>query len=620
VNPRPPAQPEDYGNPWPLRLFLLGVTGVFLLAFSLLALAAWYQFMTQDQIYPGIAPIYGVEVSGMTQAEALAALSAQPVYSDQASFTFTYGDQSWTYTGEELGLAFDVNATVAQAYQVGRTEGPAQNLMRQWQIWQEGHQVAPVITYDRTQAEARLQELAQNYINRGVQEATLSIQNGEVVVTSGQAGMTVNLPATLAALESEITALRSGSVIPLMVEESQPAILDATEAADLARTALDARGVTFFIPAESGADQGPWTAQPASIENMLRVERVQNDDGTAVYEVYVTLDQARDFLTGLSETLTRPAQDARFIFNDQTRGLDVIQSSVNGRRLNVEATLAQFSDAVFNPDERTVPLVFDELIPQVNNNVSAGELGITQLIGEATTYYLGSPASRRANIQVAAAKFHGIVIPPNGVFSFNEWLGEVELGEGYEEALIIVGGQTIEGVGGGICQVTTTIFQAAFYAGFPILERYPHGYRVGYYETGEGPGMDATVYSPIVDFRFKNDTPHHLLIETYVKPGSNSMTVRFYSTSMNRRVVKEGPILKNETAAPPPIYRADPSIPAGQIQQVDYAVSGVEVFVYRTIYQDDKLIVDKEQFYSNYIPWSAQYLVAPGDSRLQSNN
>ncbi|NJL94613.1 MAG: hypothetical protein HC915_13255 [Anaerolineae bacterium] len=297
--------------------------------------------------------------------------------------------------------------------------------------------------------------------------------------------------------------------------------------------------MTFFIPSEAGVNAGPWTAQPESIENMLRIDRIDEADGTARYSVSVTTDQARSFLESLSADLSQEPENARFVFNDETRQLDVIQESVNGRRLNVEATLTQFSEAVFSTDSRDIPLIFNEVVPTINSQATAAELGITEQIVEATTYYLGSTAERRANIQVAASRYHGLVIAPGQEFSFNEWLGDVSVEEGFEAALIIVGNQTITGVGGGVCQVTTTVFQAAFYAGFPIIERYPHAYRVGYYETGEGPGMDATVYSPIVDFRFLNDTPYHLLLETYVRPGSSTITFKLYSTSMNRRVEKK---------------------------------------------------------------------------------
>lgn len=608
-------EPERF-NPWVLRLLLLGITGFMLLIFAMMTALAGYQFMVQDQIYPGIAPIYGVDISGMTQQEAMHALSQQFSYGEDAKFVFQYGDQQWEFTATELGVTFDVQATVDAAYAVGRSGNWAANLVNQWEIYQDGYPVAPVIEYDQTQAQNQLNTIAESFINRPLVDATLTLTGGQVQTTQSQSGLRVDVPATLSLLQQEIIALNTYSTIQLIVEESQPAVVSAEEAAAELRTALDQRGVTFYIPAEQGANAGPWTAQPASIENMLRIERLDNGDGTASYDVSVTLDQAREFLVGLGDDLNQQPKNARFIFNDETRQLEAIESSVNGRRINVEATLANFPNAVFSDSERTVPIIFEEVVPTVNNNATAAELGIIEQIGEATTYYVGSSAARRANIQVAASRYHGLVIPPGGEFSYNEWLGDVSVESGFEQGLIIVGNQTITGVGGGVCQVTSTFFQAAFYAGFPILERYPHAYRVGYYETGEGPGMDATVYSPIVDFRFLNDTPHHLLIETYMYPATSSITVKFYSTSMGRRVVKEGPIIRNQQPAPAPIYRANPNLAPGSIQQVDYAVAGAEVFVYRTVYEGDRVIIDNEEFYSRYIPWSAQYEVAPGDPRI----
>jgi len=253
------------------------------------------------------------------------------------------------------------------------------------------------------------------------------------------------------------------------------------------------------------------------------------------------------------------------------------------------------------------------VLADVHDNVTAAELGITEEVVSATTYFIGSTAARRTNIQVAASRFHGVIIPPHTEFSFNEYLGDVSAETGFEEGLIIFGDQTITGVGGGVCQVSTTAFQAAFYAGFPILERYPHGYRVGYYETGEGPGLDATVYSPIVDFRFLNDTDYHLLIETYMGT-NNTLTFKYYSTSTGRSVTKEGPYVRNVRPAPAPIYRATPGVTG--TTQVDYAVSGAEVYVYRTVTDaNGNVLIDREEFFSNYIPWPAQYQVPPGDAR-----
>jgi vancomycin resistance protein YoaR len=129
--------------------------------------------------------------------------------------------------------------------------------------------------------------------------------------------------------------------------------------------------------------------------------------------------------------------------------------------------------------------------------------------------------------------------------------------------------------------------------------------------------MDATVYSPIVDFRFVNDTPYHLLIETYVNDGANQITWKFYSTSMGRTVEKDGPYVTNQKNPPPPIYRASADLAIGQARQVDYAVSGADVVVYRNVYdRDGNLIINHEAFTSHYMPWAAQFEVGPGDSRI----
>ncbi len=116
-----------------------------------------------------------------------------------------------------------------------------------------------------------------------------------------------------------------------------------------------------------------------------------------------------------------------------------------------------------------------------------------------------------------------------------EALGDVSLENGYAEALIIYNGRSITGVGGGVCQVSTTLFRTALYGGYPIVERHEHAYRVFYYEqnaTGHDSdlaGEDATVYVPLVDLKFTNDRPTWLLMETYFRQNTQSLEWKFYS-------------------------------------------------------------------------------------------
>ncbi|MBN1964469.1 MAG: VanW family protein, partial [Anaerolineae bacterium] len=604
-------------NPWVIRLPLLFVSGMVLLALVLIIMAAGYQFLHQNEIYPGVSTVLDVNLTGMTRQEAIAALSRQFVYDEQATFAFRYDSQVWEFTAGELGVSLDVEATVDAAFQAGREGGLIRNLIDQYDIWRNGYPVTPVIVYNQSEAERILGEIAASTINRPVMDAVLIIRDGQAIATPSEIGRSVDVQSTLSVLRSEILALNTHSVITLVVNESPPLIWEADSAAAQVNQVVSAP-VEFYIRPEDGAAPGPWTVSTESLLEMLVVEQAVRDDGTLGYNVQVDLDPAREFLAGLAPQLTTEPVNARFVFNDDTRQLEVLAGSVNGRSLDIERTVEGFEAAVFaaNPAERRVPLVFQELPAAISDRATAGQLGITELVVQKTTYYYGSTAARRRNIQVSASRFHGLVIPPGGEFSFNQWLGDVSAEEGYEAGLIIVGNQTIEGVGGGVCQVATTAFQTAFYGGYPILERVEHAYRVGYYEEGEGAGMDATVYSPIVDFRFVNDTPYHLLIETYVNSSNSTITWKFYSTSMNRRVVKEGPTIRNQTPALPAIYRANAALSPGQIRQVDYAVGGADVYVYRTVYEGDRIIIDREEFRSHYVPWRDQYEVAPGDPRI----
>jgi vancomycin resistance protein YoaR len=615
--PPPVSEYQPRLNPWAVRLTLLFFSGLILLFFVLMILISGYEFLHRDEIYPGVSTVLDVNLAGMSRQEAIAALSDRFTYADEATFAFRYGDQTWEFTARQLGVSLDREATVDAAYKAGRDGSRVENLLAQLDIRFKGYPVAPVITYDQASAERLLTDIANAYINRPVVDATLTIRDGKATALPSQIGRSVDIPASLSVLRKEIFALTTHSEITLVVNETPPTVWDATQAAERANLALVAP-VEFYVRPEDGTDSGPWVAQIQSLQDMLTVDLVNHDDGTADYEVNVDLDQPRAFLNDLAPDLAVQPENARFTFNDETRQLEVIQNSVSGRALDVESTVAQFEKVIFsqNPAERRVALVFQSVPPTVPDTATAVQLGITEKVVQKTTYFHGSTAARQRNIQVAASRFHGLVIAPGAIFSFNEWLGDVSPETGYEQGLIIVGNQTITGVGGGVCQVATTAFQTAFYGGYPILERVEHAYRVGYYEEGEGAGMDATVYAPIVDFRFKNDTPYYLLIETYVNLNNSSITWKFYSTSMNRRVVKDGPYIRNQTSAPPPIYHANPALSAGQIRQIDYAVSGADVYVYRTVYENDHVIIDHEEFHSHYVPWADQYEVAPGDPRI----
>jgi vancomycin resistance protein YoaR len=266
--------------------------------------------------------------------------------------------------------------------------------------------------------------------------------------------------------------------------------------------------------------------------------------------------------------------------------------------------------------EHQIPLVFDYTAPQVADTAKGKDLGITELVSSQTTYFYGSSKPRLQNIETAASKFHGLLVPPGADFSMAGAMGDVSLDNGYAEALIIFGDRTIQGVGGGVCQVSTTLFRTIFAGGYPITERHPHAYRVGYYEQtangnfdGELAGLDATVFVPVVDLRFTNDTPYWILMETYVK--GYSLTWKFYSTSDNRSVDWTTTSLQNVEDPPKPVYQENPDLADGEINQVDWEVAGGDVSIHRTVYRNGEVYLE-DDYNTHYVPWRAVYEYGPG--------
>jgi len=244
----------------------------------------------------------------------------------------------------------------------------------------------------------------------------------------------------------------------------------------------------------------------------------------------------------------------------------------------------------------------------------ANNLGIKELIGTGTSLFQHSIPGRIYNVELAASRVNGALVAPGEEFSFAKTVGDVSSFTGYQQAYVIQNGKTVLGDGGGVCQVSTTLFRAVLNAGLPIVERHAHAYRVGYYEEDSPPGIDATVYVPSVDFRFKNDTGHYILIQTAVDPSILRLTFYLYGQSDGRSVQMTTPTLSNLIPAPATIYTDDPTLPQGTLKQVDFAASGATAKFSRTVMKDGKVYIS-DSYTSVYQPWAAAYLRGTGPAQ-----
>jgi vancomycin resistance protein YoaR len=602
---------------WLIRLPILLLMAGMLLAIVFMLLVGAFRYRYLDLITPGVSA-FGVDLGGMSREEAIETLSQRFTYDQDTVFTFRDGNQTWELSAQALGLSFDVEATVDQALAQTQPDDHINGLLHQADVWRNGYAVTPIIHYDQSLAVNHLMRLAE-VINQPAQSASLHIdENFNVTTLPAQAGRILDIEASLNLLNNAILSLNGDAEIPLIVNETLPKVSSADHAISRIETALSSE-LSLTAVSETGEVLGPWTISPAQIASLLKVDLVDNPDGTQHYRVDADLSGFASTLEQLAPALVTLPADGRFQFDPITRQLIPIKAPIVGRALNVEATLERLQNAVFNTVNREVAMVFDYVQPRYHANITAAELGITELIGEATTYYTGSGPNRRHNIAEGTARINGVIIAPNEEFSFNDLVGEISFESGFKEGAVIIGDSTVAGVGGGICQVSTTIFRAALNAGYWITERNTHAYRVHYYElNGQPTGMDAAIWSPERDFKFLNDTPYHILIEAVISPNNSELTFRIYSTSIGRQVVIEPPQIQNVQEIPPTRYVLNSDLQAGEIYQVEVPAEGMDVTVIRRVTEADGT-TRTDRVFTHYLPWRAVYEVGPGDARLNQS-
>ena len=603
-----------------LAQFLIAIVGgSVLFGFTLIMLLISFNLAYQGKIFPGIS-MAGIDLSGMTLDQAILTIQKQIAYADNGEIVLQDGKQIWRFHPSELGFQIDAQRSAIAAYNLGRQGGIINRFRAIGRAIRKDGYISPLMIYDERIAQAVLVNIAQQ-INTPMMEATLKINGKQVEAVPGKVGRTLDIQASLQSIQSQILTLTDG-IVPLVVQEQSPDILDASQQAEIARSILSSP-LILQIPERSDSDPPDWQIQPEELARMVVIQRVNQAD-KVTYQVGLRTASLESLLQKIAKQIDRQPQNARFIFNDDTRQLELIQPALVGRTLDVTTTLQTIQEQLLQ-GKHTIPLVIKTAQPAIGNYASAEKLGIRELVSKYTSYFYGSSAARIQNIQTAAARFHGVLVAPGETFSMASVLGDVSLDNGYAEALIIYGDRTIKGVGGGVCQVSTTLFRTAFFGGYPIVERHPHAYRVTYYEqtrTGaidpQLAGLDATVFVPVVDFKFTNDTPYWLLMETYINIAARTLTWKFYSTSDGRTVEWQTSGLQNIVEPGDPIVQENPDLAENEFRQVDWAAEGADVTITRTVYKNGTIYFE-DQFITHYMPWQAVYEYGPGSNMKKLN-
>ena len=342
----------------------------------------------------------------------------------------------------------------------------------------------------------------------------------------------------------------------------------------------------------------------------LNPRLVQRSRNFAKIATALTADLERIF-----SSLEREAADARFaqLPNGNWEARQQSAWQVDG-----ETTRQTLLKAIIEGRE-TADIALTVTRPKRNAEDWAAQ-GIVQRFGGGESAFYGSRGFRVQNIVAASRILDGAIIAPGGEYDYNAALGELTPAKGFVDGYIISSGTLKKEIGGGICQVSTTVWRAAYLAGLPITARSNHSYRVSYYELATprfAPtiGFEATVYAPFKNLKFGNDSGSSLLMQVSVNVRRLTMRVDLFGAAPQRRVTVAKPVYFGVKPAPAARFQADPSVPLGRSRQLDGAVGGISVRQLRTVrYDDGRTLTDTTR--STYVPWGAIFVVNPLDPRV----
>ncbi len=581
------------------------LTSVGLVAGALVYLEQSYA----GRILPNVS-VRGVPVGNLTRDDARAAIEATFAPFLAQPVVLTYSGRSWTPTLAELGVTLEIDEALDAALTVGRGNDLFTNLQQIGAVWQYGVELPLRLSID--------QEAMQRYllarvaeVERPAVDARLVLNGTTVQVEPSAVGRQVLVIETLHEILAAIQDLNPDTVA-LRTRALEPALRD-----DAAFVAQDQIAAMLAGPITLLVDNRSFVWSLDELARMIRVERVADPAGDRLV-VSIDREMVMDKLIALGDSTEVKGTYPRLNWNDGR--LEIFQEGKPGRRIDEAQALAEVLAALTKPaDQRTIAVSFREIPPPISA-ANLDQLGITTLIGVGRSDFTGSAPYRVTNIQAGMRLLHGVLIAPGEEFSFNQTIGRIDGSNGFVEGYAIIQNRTQLEWGGGICQDSTTVFRAAFWAGLPITERWGHSFYINWYDRygfgpyGDGPGMDATIFTGGPDLKFLNDTGGWILMQTLVDTQRNLAEVRLYGPDTGRKVLLEGPVITNRTPAPTePVYVAVPDRPVGQPRQSDKARGGMDILFTRIVLGPDGKEIERREFVTRFKPWPDIFEYNPAD-------
>ena len=520
--------------------------------------------------------IAGVDVGGLTKKEARTVLERRFDRVARVPVVFTADGEEYPIKATTLGVEADWAAAIDTAAREGEGFGPVRGFKR-LQTRFFGSEIAPPVQAYEAALEFKLATLARE-IDQSHVEAKLVRRGLAVEIVPGQSGRRLAQDPAATRIVRALAQLERGQPIAL------PVLLDPVEvtAADLAPAARQAR-TALSAPVRLEYEGTRWKLPRWRIAELLSLP-VAGATGVAIAG-----PGAEAWFAKLRKTVERPPADATF--RPVGDGTIAVVPAKDGLAVDVAATAKALLAAAVVPNERTATLVV-RTAEADRTTVEAQAMGIERRLASYTTLYAGTP-DRITNLQLGASLLNGALVAPGGTFSFNDRVGERTIERGFRPAPVIIKDEYEEDVGGGVSQVATTVFNAAWEAGLKIAERNPHSLYISRYQLGR----DATVNYPDLDLKFINDTPKWVFVAA--ASGGAGITVSIYGGGPERRVESGTGSIKE--TGPAPIRRVkDPTLLKGETAIEEYGSPARATSVTRTVYDEQGEVLHDETWNTSY--------------------
>jgi vancomycin resistance protein YoaR len=569
------------------RILLFLLLAVVIIFGSLL----FYNIAFMNRVYPNIL-IAGIDVGGKAPKDAVLLLSQNITL--PAKISLTSQSQSFELDTKEIDVNYDFGISVERAYNLARTGNVFLDTVKRIGLIYAKENIGLTTKINEEKLSDFISVVA-GQVSVSPVYPSVKFVNDNIQIEKGTPGSRIDTQLLKANIGYNLSYVDNSNVtIPLTIIDPT---LNEQEVASVSARAEKYLGKNIILNFES---------QKFNYNQNDLLGFINPKGG--YYEQALT-----DAISKVALNINRDPQNPKFEFegNRVTEFLPASDGVTLDNQKLKDLLVLNLNNIAESTDKN---IVLDVPVTRTSPDIKTGQvndLGIKELIGRGESTYYHSIPGRVFNVNLAAGRINGTLVKPGETFSFNQTLGDVSKLTGYKEAYIISGGRTILGDGGGVCQVSTTLFRSVLNAGLPVVERAAHAYRVGYYEQNSPPGIDATVYSPSPDFKFINDTPNHILIRAKNDSKRYSLIFELYGTSDGRVVTISKPVTSNVKPALPTVYQEDPTLPAGTQKQVDYAASGARVVFNYSVTRSGEQIY-KKTFVSNYQPWAAVYLKGTG--------